>query len=121
MIGIRGAITVDNNTKKDINECTKELIKMIIAENNIQQDDMVSILFSATKDLDSQYPAVAAREMGITETPLFCVQEMDVIGSLEKCIRVLVHCNTNLPKKNIKHIYLKEAIKLRPDIADVDK
>ncbi|TCK97994.1 chorismate mutase [Natranaerovirga hydrolytica] len=116
MIGIRGATTVNNNNMTDITNETKKLLKTIITENHLEQEDMVSIIFSATKDLDTHYPAVAAREMGLTETPLFCVQEMDVVGSLQRCIRILIHYNKDMPKKEVKHIYLNEATKLRPDL-----
>ena len=116
MIAIRGAITVDSNTKEEIRDATIDMISKIIKSNNLCEDDIVSINFSATKDLDKLYPAVAVREYGFCETPLFCVQEMNVEGSLEYCIRVLIYCNKSIAKKDVKHIYLKKAKKLRPDL-----
>ncbi|MFP4698156.1 MAG: chorismate mutase [Eubacteriales bacterium] len=116
MIAIRGAITVKTNSEETINEATKELLKTILKSNNLKQEDLISIIFSATNDLNKQYPAVAAREIGLTDTPLFCVQEMNVEESLNMCIRVLLHSNKNIDKDKVKHIYLKDAKKLRPDI-----
>lgn len=116
MIAIRGAITVDCNSKDEIRKSTIELFSSIMESNNIVEDDLVSIIFSTTKDLDKLYPAVAVREYGIAETPLFCVQEMNVEGSLKKCIRVMLHCDKEIQKKEVKHIYLKEAQRLRPDL-----
>jgi chorismate mutase len=116
MIAIRGAITVEENTVEAMNEATKVLLNQVFEKNNLVEDDLISILFSATIDLDAQYPAVAAREIGLTETPLFCVQELNIKGSLNKCIRVLVHCQKEMVKNEVQHIYLRGAKVLRPDI-----
>lgn len=113
---IRGAITVASNTKEEILEGAKELLGQIIADNDLAQDEIIQVLFTATKDLDQVYPAVGAREMGITDAALMCMQEMYVEGSLEKCIRVAVLCQGKLNQKTVKHCYLKEAQKLRPDL-----
>lgn len=114
---IRGAITVENNSETDILSATKELINSIIQENNISKDDVISIIFTATRDLDAVYPAVAARQIGFTDVALMCVNEMYVPGSLEKCIRIMMHVNTGKKNSELKHIYLKGAKILRPDIA----
>lgn len=112
---IRGAITVESNTAKDILNKTKVLLDTIIDKNQLSTGDIVSITFTATKDLDAQYPAVAARELGMTMIPLMCCQEMHVEGSLEGCIRVLMYIQ--LPQmRNIQHIYLEKASGLRPDL-----
>lgn len=116
MIAVRGATTVKANTKEDILEATKELIEVIIKDNNIHVDDVISITFTATKDLDAVYPAVAARALDITAAGLLCMQEMYVEGSLKKCIRVLMQASSNRMQKDVKHIYLNEAIHLRPDL-----
>jgi len=113
---IRGAITVDNNTAEDITEATKVLLEKIIEKNNVPIDDIISIIFSVTKDLDSAFPAVAARKLGWTDVALMCTNEIYVPGSLEKCIRVLMHINTEKSNKDIKHVYLKGAKVLRPDL-----
>lgn len=117
LVAIRGAITIEENSKEAILEGTKELLEKVIKENNILKDSILSIHFSATKDLDAIYPAVAARELGITKASLMCFQEMYVVGSLEKCIRVEVTVEqSHLNCYTIKHQYLREAKRLRPDL-----
>ncbi len=120
MRGIRGAITVKANEKKQILKNTKLLIKKIIDENNIKNEEIVSIIFTATSDLDKEYPAVAARKLGFVQIPLMCCQEMFVKDSLEKCIRILMHINRDCNLEEINHIYLKKAKKLRPDLINHD-
>ena len=115
--GIRGATTVPENSAEAILEATRELLERVIRENGVYEQDVASVTFSATADLDAVYPAVAARQLGWTSTPLLCVQEMSVVGSLPRCIRILVHWNTDLPKEEIHHVYLHEAWTLRPDLA----
>lgn len=116
MISIRGAITVQENTKHEILDGTKILLLAILETNHIAVDDVISIYFTGTKDLTAVYPAVAAREIGLTECSLLCAQEMHIEGSLNKCIRVLLHVNSNHCQKDAKHVYLREAKTLRPDI-----
>ena len=115
-ICIRGAITAQN-TRVDILEKTKEMLEEIIEKNEIKIDEITSITFTATRDLDKVYPAVAAREMGITDAALMCIQEMFVEGSMMKCIRANVTVETDKKQKDAKHIYLGSAKLLRPDIA----
>lgn len=112
---IRGAITVDENKSEDILENTRILLETVIERNKIKKEEIVSIIFSGTKDLDSVYPAVAARSIGMTDIPLFCCQEMYVKGSLEKCIRLIMHLQSP-DKQTPKHVYLKGAKSLRPDL-----
>jgi chorismate mutase len=118
--GIRGAITVSSNTEEEILEATRTLLEEIIRKNEISTDDLandlVSVTFTATKDLDAVYPAVAARNIGWTTVPLLCMQEMDVEGSLNRCVRVLIHWNTMREQSEMQHIYLGEARSLRPDL-----
>ena len=114
--GIRGAITVKNNTKEEILAATENLLKEIVEENGLVEEKMASIFFSLTTDLDAAFPAVAARNIGFEQVALFCTQELDIQGGLEKCIRVLIHYNTDVKQKDIKHIYLRQAKKLRPDL-----
>ena len=117
IVSIRGAITVENNSIDDISISTKELFDEIISQNNIKIEDIIHIIFSMTKDLNAIYPAKALREsFDLSDTPLFCVQEADIFGSLEKCIRILVMVNSDVSKKDVKHIYLKGAKNLRPDL-----
>ena len=119
IISLRGAITADNNTTADISSATEELFKQIIQANSINTEDIIHIIFSVTKDLNAIYPAKVLREkFDIADTPLFCTQEADIHNGLEKCIRILVLTNSNLTKKEARHIYLKGAKVLRPDLAD---
>ncbi|MDD5944271.1 MAG: chorismate mutase [Clostridia bacterium] len=113
---IRGATTVEANDKELIYEATAEMMKDIIEANNIKTEDIVSIVFTATNDLDKAYPAVAVRQMGITGAALMCVQELYVEGSLRKCIRVMVTVEGDYDRKNLKHAYLRGAAVLRPDL-----
>ncbi|ADH60913.1 chorismate mutase [Thermoanaerobacter mathranii subsp. mathranii str. A3] len=111
---IRGAIT-SQNTKEDILKDTTILIEEIIKANELEEKNIISIFFSVTCDLDAVYPAEAVRNMGMTSIPMMCLQEMEVKGSLSHCIRVAVFTNLS-DDKEVKHIYLKEAKKLRPDL-----
>lgn len=116
-VSIRGAITTEFNTKEAILEATQFMLEEIIKANQLQIEQIVQIHFSATKDLDAVYPAVAARNIGITSASLMCFQEMYVAGSLEKCIRVDVLVEQEgLTRTNIKHQYLRNAKRLRPDL-----
>ena len=117
IISIRGAITADNNTTEDITSATTELFKEIILQNNLEIKNIINITFSITKDLNAIYPAKALREhFDVGTTPLFCVQEADIQNSLEKCIRVMITISSDISKEDVKHIYLKGAAKLRPDL-----
>jgi len=113
---IRGATTIEKNSVEDIMHETKNLLMEIVQANNINKEDIISVIFSTTKDINAAFPAKAAREIGWTDIPLMCTNEMDVPGSLEKCIRILMHINSDKSNSQLKHIYLKEARKLRPDL-----
>ncbi|HEY8350422.1 MAG TPA: chorismate mutase [Clostridiales bacterium] len=113
---IRGATTVKDNTREEIFSATTELVSEIIEQNGLTRDDIISIIFSVTSDLDAAFPAAAVRQMGFDRTAMLCTYEMDVPGSLKKCIRVLMHVETGKRNDELKYIYLKEAKKLRPDI-----
>jgi len=115
--GIRGAIDVSTNDRRDILEATRRLLDRIVAENRLPEEEIVSVLFSVTADLDAAPPAEAARGIGWVETPLFCVQEMAVRGGLPRCIRVLIHVDGARPSGGVRHIYLGGAQSLRPDWA----
>lgn len=114
--GIRGATTVEQNEAAAIVAAARELLEAIILANTISPDDIASVVFSVTPDLNAVFPARAARELGWTNTALFCCQEIDVPGGLPMCIRVLVHWNTPQKQSEIVHVYLKEAKTLRPDL-----
>lgn len=114
--GIRGATTVEKNDSAEIIQKTRELLEIIIKKNGFAVEDVASVVFTVTDDLNAEFPAVAAREMGWLYTPLMCGREIPVPGSVGKCIRVLLHVNTSSPQKNMVHVYLHDARKLRPDI-----
>jgi chorismate mutase len=114
--GIRGAIDVAHNHEEDILAATSTLLQRIVQENNLSRDDIACVYFTVTPDLDAVYPARAAREMGWIHVPLMCAQEMTVKGSLERCIRVLVLWNTLLTPEAVQHVYLDQALSLRPDL-----
>ena len=115
---IRGAITVTENTREGIIEAVTELIEAIEIHNRLDTEEIVSVTFSVTSDLDAMFPAaVARRRQGWNDVPLLDVQHMKVENSLQKCIRVLIYINTPLPKSQLRHVYLQEAAKLRPDLA----
>lgn len=111
--GIRGATTVEANTKEDILAATRELLGKIIEVNGIQPEDVVSAIFTTTQDLNAEFPAVAARQLGWTEVPLLCGHEMAVPDSLALCLRILVHVNTEKRAGEMVHIYIKGAKNLR--------
>lgn len=115
-VAIRGAITVDKNEREEVLSKTKEMLEEIFLRNNLKNEDIVSIVFTATKDIDSVYPAVAARGLGLTDAALMCVQEMYVEGSLKMCIRVMVTAENDMKQKDAKHVYIGGAKVLRPDI-----
>jgi len=116
--GIRGATTVHVDEPEAILEATNELLNAILNANpDLQKEDIASVLFTTTDDVSAAYPARAAREMGWDLVPLMCTREIAVPGSLPKCIRVLIHWNTNLSQTQIQHVYLKEATSLRPDLS----
>ena len=118
--GIRGATVAERDEKEAIWSATRSLLEAILAANpDLAPEDIASAWFTATPDLSAAYPAAAARQMGWTQVPLMCVQEMPVAGSLPRCIRVLLHWNTDLPQAAIHHVYLHAAAILRPDLIAV--
>ena len=117
MITIRGAIAPVDNTEEGILTATEALIRETLISNGIEIADILSIQFTATKDLTKIYPAVAAREVGIIHASLSCVQEMYVEGSLQFCIRTQFLVDKRIPQSEVRHVYLNEAKRLRPDIA----
>jgi chorismate mutase len=114
--GIRGAVCVKKNTKAEIISASKQLLKGMIKLNNIKAEDVASIIFSTSPDLNAEFPALAARENGFIYTPLLCTHEMAVPGALDKCIRILIHVNTNKDQAEMVNLYLGRAKKLRPDL-----
>ncbi len=116
MRGIRGATQVADNTPEAIKEATGGLLRAMAKENSLDQEEIVSIIFSVTPDLDAAFPAEAARDLGWVHVPLFCTREIPVPGSLKMCVRVLIHAYLDCPLDDVKHIYLQGAAILRPDL-----
>jgi len=115
--GIRGATTVAADDPALILRATCELLEEILAENEgMRPEDVASAIFTVTDDLASTFPAQGAREMGWGLVPMLCAREIPVPGSLPRVIRVLVHWNTEVPQDKITHVYLRDAVKLRPDL-----
>ena len=115
--GVRGATTVDSDDPAQIRAAARELMEEILRRNQIVDfDDVISAVFTTTEDLVSAFPAEAARAMGMNQVPLLCAQEIPVTGSMPRCIRVLLHVNSDRKPKEIEHVYLREAQKLRPDL-----
>ncbi|HWD24428.1 MAG TPA: chorismate mutase [Acidimicrobiales bacterium] len=114
---IRGATTIDTDTPEEIRQRTQALISQILERNALAADDLVSVILTSTPDLHSYFPATAARDLGLEGVPLLGSQEIDVVGALPRCIRVLVHCYSERSKAEIAHVYLEGARVLRTDLA----
>ena len=115
--GIRGATTIETDTKEEVLSATRELLDALLAANPmLKTDDIASALFTTTGDIASAYPALAARQIGWDLVPMMCAREIPVPGSLPMCIRVLIHWDTEKKQSAIKHVYLRNAVKLRPDL-----
>jgi len=115
LFALRGAITVEHNDGEEILAATERLVRALMQRNDLEADAFVSCIFTCTEDLDAEFPAVAARRVGLTQTPLLCARELPVPGSLPRVIRVLMHC---YPPVGVdpQHVYLGEARRLRLDL-----
>jgi chorismate mutase len=114
---IRGAIQVDANDRDSIIEGTTELVSTLMERNRLTPDDVISVLFTATPDLTAEFPALAARKLGFHDVPLICCTEIDVPGALPRVVRLMAHVETDRPRAEILHVYLRGAVALRQDIA----
>lgn len=114
--GIRGAISVKGNVRNEIFDATKKLLVAMVEANDINTEDISSVFFTTTPDLNADFPATAARELGWNLVPLLCAREIDVPGSMERLVRVLMHVNTSKSQAEIKHQFLDEAASLRVDM-----
>jgi len=117
--GVRGATTVEIDDREQILQATRQLLALMIRRNGIESTDVGSTIFTVTSDLSAEFPALAARQLGWIEVPLLCAYELSVPDALPRCIRVLVHWNTDKPQSAIQHVYLRDAEKLRPDLSDL--
>lgn len=117
LVALRGATTVDRDHSDDIKERTAELLRELVSRNSLDVDEIVSIIFTATSDLRSDFPAVAAREIGLSRIPLLCAQEIPVAETVPRCVRVLVHCYATASAP-AHHVYLHDARQLRLDLPE---
>lgn len=120
LAAIRGAITLDADEADEVLQRTGELVRRIIEVNDLATDDIVSIVFTATPDVTAEFPALAVRRIGIVDVPMLCATEIAVPGSLGRCVRALVHVDTDRPRGSFRHVYLRGATVLRPDLAEPD-
>ena len=118
--GIRGAIRVEENTKENILASTRELLLRMVSENEVEVEDIASIFFTATDDLNAEFPAYAARDLDLKMVPLLCAREISVPGCMTRLIRILLHVNTDKSQDQIKHQYLGDTRSLRPDLNEGD-
>lgn len=117
---VRGAITIPEDTPDEVIAATKELLIELMKVNRIKPEKIISIVFTVTSDISSEFPAVGARGLGLNSTPLTCALEIPKPGSLPLCIRILMHFHTTLSKSEIKAVYLRDAVKLRPDLQNIN-
>jgi len=115
---LRGATTLEQDDRGHLFDRTQELIAAVLTRNDLTEDDLISIVFTATDDVHSAYPAEAAREAGITHVPLLCTRELDIEGGIARCIRVLVHAYTTRTAHELRHVYLHDARQLRTDLPE---
>jgi chorismate mutase len=120
LVALRGATTVDRDTSEAVIERTRELLSLLLERNAVEHDQLVSIIFTSTKDLRSAFPALAARELGLGDVPLLCAGELDVVGGNPNTIRVLIHCYSTRPRAHLRHVYLHRAKHLRDDLSGVN-
>jgi chorismate mutase len=114
---IRGATQLEVDDRDHLLASVDELIREILTQNQLATDDLISMLFTATPDLHSEFPALAARQLGIGDVPLLCTQELDLAGAMPRVIRVMLHVETALTKAEVRHVYLRGAAALRRDLA----
>lgn len=117
--GVRGATTVQEDDRDQILTATRQLLGLMIRRNGIESSDLASVVFTVTQDLGAEFPALAARQLGWLDVPLLCAYELSVPKSLPRCIRVLMHWNTDKSQTDIQHVYLHEAERLRPDLGSL--
>jgi chorismate mutase len=115
--GVRGATTVESNSREDILLGTRQLLALMVRQNGIEPADVASVIFTTSPDINGEFPALAARQLGWLHTALMCFHELDVPGSLPRCVRILIHWNTDKPAEDIVHVYVKDAQRLRPDLS----
>ena len=113
---VRGATQVDQDDRELVLAATTELLQAVLAANALSLDDLISVIFTATPDIRSEFPAYAARQMGITDVPLLCATEIDVPGAMPRVLRLLAHVETARARADVRHVYLHGAAALRTDL-----
>ena len=114
---IRGAIQLDVDEREHLLASTRELVSAVMVANRLSGDDLISILFTLTADLRSEFPALAARELGLGDVPLLCTTEIDVPGAMPRVVRLMAHAEMDVPRSQVQHVYLRGAVALRRDLA----
>ena len=115
---LRGATTIESDTTDQIRKRTIDLLEQMLERNGVNHDDIISVLFTATDDIHSMFPASAARDIGFGDIPLICARELDIDGATPLCIRVLMHLNTTVSRSDLRHVYLEGASGLRDDLPE---
>jgi chorismate mutase len=118
LLALRGATTFDEDTKAEIDTKTQTLVRAMLERNSIAHDDLVSIIFTATDDLHAQFPATAARALGLGDVPLICARELDIVGGKPRTVRILMHLYTERSRAELHHVYLEGATTLRDDLPE---
>jgi len=114
---IRGAIQLDVDEREHLLASVEELVTEVLRQNELDLDQLISIVFTATSDIHAEFPALAARGLGLGDVPLLCAQEIDVEGAMPRVIRLMVHAETDVPRSGVRHVYLRGAVGLRRDLA----
>ena len=112
---VRGATQIEQDDRQELLDATTGLLSAVLERNGLAHDDLISVVFTATPDLRSEFPAYAARQMGITDVPLLCASEIDVPGAMPRVLRLLAHVETDRPRAEVRHVYLRGAAALRTD------
>lgn len=115
---LRGATTVDADTEEQVGERTRTLVRAMLERNGVDKESLISILFTATDDIHSTFPATAARALGLGDVPLICARELDITGATPRCIRVMIHLQTDRARNELHHVYLEGARGLRDDLPE---
>lgn len=120
LVALRGAITLDADRREEVLEHTAELLNVLLTRNDLQADDIVSLMFTATGDIHSEFPAAAVRAAGISDVPMLCARELEIDGGsgIPLCVRVMAHVYTDKPKAQLRHVYLRGARQLRSDLPE---
>src|SRR6476646_1372946 len=118
LMALRGATTCEEDTREEIDRRTQELVQAMLDRNEVEHDDLVSLIFTATNDLHAQFPATAARALGLGDVPLLCARELEIVGGKPRTVRILMHLYTERTRAELHHVYLEGATSLRDDLPE---